>query len=83
MTYGATAGPPERLEITRLFWKQVDLLGSTMGTPDDFRSLLELVNAHAIRPIVSRVFPLAEAPAAQTFMGQSEQFGKVVLDPSR
>jgi zinc-binding alcohol dehydrogenase/oxidoreductase len=80
VTYGATTGPAERFEITKLFWKQVDLLGTTMGTPAEFAAMLSLFEKHAIRPAVARVFPLAEAGDAQNYMEQAEQFGKIVLD---
>lgn len=80
VTYGATTGPAERLEITRLFWKQVDILGSTMGNDEEFGAMLRLVDKHKIRPPVSKVYPLAEAANAQRFMEQSEQFGKIVLE---
>ena len=82
VVYGATTGPIEKFELTRLFWKHVDLMGTTMGSPREFAALLDLVNAHAIRPAVSRVFPLSDAAAAQAYLEGSNQFGKVVLDPA-
>jgi zinc-binding alcohol dehydrogenase/oxidoreductase len=81
VTFGATTGPVERLELTRLFWKQLDLLGSTMGNAAEFAAMLALIDKQEIHPPVSRVFPLAEAAEAHRFLESSEQFGKVVLDP--
>ena len=81
VTYGATTGPVESFELTRLFWKQVDILGSTMGTAQEFAAMLELVSHRTIRPPVAKVFPLAEASAAHDYLEAGGQFGKVVLDP--
>ncbi len=81
VTFGATTGPVERLELTRLFWKQVDVLGSTMGNAAEFAAMLELVKAKQIRPPIARVFPLSEAAEAHRFLEGSEHFGKVVLSP--
>lgn len=82
VTLGATTGAVERLELTRLFWKQLDLLGSTMGNATEFSAMLRLVETNAIHPPVSRVFPLAEASESHRYLESSEQFGKVVLDPT-
>jgi len=81
VTYGATSGPVEKFELTRLFWKQVDILGSTMGTPSEFAAMLAMVRQGAIQPTVARVFALSEASAAHRYLEESNQFGKVVLDP--
>jgi len=65
--------------VRRLFFKQLDVMGSTMGSPDDFRAMLDLFGAGKARPVVDRVFPLAEAGAALRHMDQAAQFGKIVL----
>ena len=82
VTYGATTGPTERFEITRLFWKQIDILGTTMGNAEEFAAMLEHVCRHSIKPPIARVFPLVEAAEAQRFMEEANQFGKIVLDTS-
>lgn len=79
VNYGATAGAPEKLDLFKVFWKQLTLQGSTMGSPADFSAMLELVQKHNIRPIVDRVFPLAAGNEALTLMKTSPQFGKYVL----
>jgi NADPH:quinone reductase-like Zn-dependent oxidoreductase len=79
VTYGATTGPVPQLEVRRIFWKQLSLLGSTMGTPREFAAMLELYSSAAIRPVVDRVFALADAPAAHMRMEEAGQFGKIVL----
>jgi len=76
---GATSGPNPPAQLHRLWWKQLDVLGSTMGTHADFEGAYELVKSGRARPVVDRVFPLAEARAAHERLESAEQFGKVVL----
>ncbi|MDQ3994881.1 MAG: zinc-binding dehydrogenase, partial [Actinomycetota bacterium] len=61
---GATSGANPPANLHRIFWKQLTVYGSTMGTRDDFRGAYDLVATGRARPIVDRVFPLAEAAAA-------------------
>jgi NADPH:quinone reductase-like Zn-dependent oxidoreductase len=79
VSYGATAGVVPELAVRRIFWKQLNVLGSTMGTPTDFRGMLDVVSSGQLRPIIDRVFPLAEAGKALERMEQGAQFGKIVL----
>jgi NADPH:quinone reductase-like Zn-dependent oxidoreductase len=76
---GATSGhsPPARLY--RLWWKQLVVYGSTMGTPSDFESAYELIRQGRARVHVDSVFPLADAANAHEHLESGEQFGKVVL----
>ena len=76
---GATTGPNPKAALHRVWWKQLTILGSTMGTKDDFEGAFELVKAGKARPIVDSVFPLADARAAHERMEAGEHFGKVVL----
>ncbi len=76
---GATTGPNPKAALHRIWWKQLTILGSTMGTKDDFEGAFELVKAGKARPVVDSVFPLAEARAAHERMEAGEQFGKIVL----
>jgi NADPH:quinone reductase-like Zn-dependent oxidoreductase len=62
-----------------MWWKQLTVFGSTMGTKEDFEGAYELVASGKAKPIVDRVFPLAEAAAAHERLESGEQFGKVVL----
>lgn len=78
VSYGATAGACQ-LEVRRLFWKQLDLLGSTMGSPRDFRELVALTAAGGLRPVIDQVFPLSEASRAFDRMERGEHIGKIVL----
>lgn len=80
VNYGATAGPPRKLDMFKLFWKQLRLIGSTMGSPEDFAAMVAFVNEHQIKPVVDRVVPLAEGANLVASMAGSPQFGKLVLD---
>ena len=79
VNYGATAGPAESLNLFHVFWKQLRLIGSTMGSPDDFAAMIEFVNQHKIEPVVDRVLALADATEGLDCLGASNQFGKLVL----
>jgi NADPH:quinone reductase-like Zn-dependent oxidoreductase len=79
VSYGATLGVTPELVARRIFWKQLDVLGSTMGSPQDFREMLALFGQGGLHPVVDRVYPLAEAGAALRRMDDAAQFGKIVL----
>jgi zinc-binding alcohol dehydrogenase/oxidoreductase len=79
VTFGATTGSTSTVEIRRVFWKQVSILGSTMGTPAEFAAMLALFDG-TLLPVVDRVFPLIAAPDAHSRMDQADQFGKIVLE---
>jgi NADPH:quinone reductase-like Zn-dependent oxidoreductase len=79
VSYGATLGAVPNLAMRRVFWKQLTILGSTMGTDQEFADMLKLFDSGAIAPVVDQVFPLAEAAAAQRRMEEAGQFGKIVL----
>lgn len=80
VNYGATAGPPKKLDLFKVFWKQLHLIGSTMGSPDDFAKMIEFVSEHTIKPIIDKVYPLAVGNDAIEQMKNSQQFGKLVID---
>ena len=76
---GATSGPNPPAALHRIWWKQLTIYGSTMGTKEDFEGAYELVASGRAKPLVDSVFPLAEARAAHERMEAGEQFGKIVL----
>lgn len=76
--YGATRGEPV-LPMRKIFWRQISLLGSTMGSPADWAAMMALVAEHKVRPVVSDVFPMARAAEAFARMERGEQFGKIVV----
>jgi NADPH:quinone reductase-like Zn-dependent oxidoreductase len=76
---GATSGPNPPAQLHRFWWKQLDVLGSTMGTREDFLGAYELVRSGRARVHVDRVFPLSEIRAAHERLEAGEQLGKIVL----
>jgi zinc-binding alcohol dehydrogenase/oxidoreductase len=76
---GATSGPNPPAALHRVWWKQLTILGSTMGTKADFEGAFELVRSGKAKPVVDSVFPLADARAAHERMESGDQFGKIVL----
>jgi NADPH:quinone reductase-like Zn-dependent oxidoreductase len=79
--YGATRGNPPQLEARKLFWNQLQLIGTTMGTDQDFAEMLALVDRLQLKPRIDAVFPLHEAGLALDRMKEGAQFGKIVLVP--
>ena len=77
--FGATTGNPPGLDLRKCFFRQISILGSTMGSPADFAGMTAFVAAHRIAPVVDRVFPLAATEDALRHMEASAQFGKIVL----
>lgn len=77
VVYGGTGGDAT-IKPFPLFWKHVTILGTSMGSPADFAAMLELFRTH-LRPVVDRVFPLADGAAAFQYLHDADQFGKVVL----
>jgi NADPH:quinone reductase-like Zn-dependent oxidoreductase len=76
---GATSGPNPPAQLHRIFWKQLSILGSTMGTREDFAAVLDLVATGRAKPVVDRVFPLDEVRAAHEHLESGAQLGKIVL----
>ena len=77
--YGGSLGKINGLSPQILYWKQISILGSTMGAPAEFRKMLAFVERHKIVPAVDSVFPLDQGNVALDRMGESGQFGKIVL----
>ena len=76
---GATSGPNPPASLHRIWWRELQIFGSTMGTEADFLGAFELVASGRALPVVDSVFPLAEAAAAHERVERGEQLGKVVL----
>jgi zinc-binding alcohol dehydrogenase/oxidoreductase len=76
---GATSGPNPPAALHRIWWKQLTIVGSTMGTKEDFEAVYELVASGRVKPLVDKVFPLAEAAAAHERMEAGEHLGKIIL----
>lgn len=78
---GVTTGAAAEANLSLIYWKQLSILGSTMGSQGNFHQMVREVEATGLRPVVDKVFPLAKAQAAQGRMEEAEQFGKIVLSP--
>jgi zinc-binding alcohol dehydrogenase/oxidoreductase len=77
VVYGGTH-PEATFKVFPIFWNHLTILGTSMGSPQDFQAMLELFEA-GLRPVVDRVYPMSEIVAAMQHMDAAEQFGKVVI----
>ena len=77
--FGGTRGNGPALPLRKIFWRQLSLLGTTMGSPANWSAMLEFVALHRVRPVVSEVFPLARAGEAFALMERGGQCGKIVV----
>lgn len=80
VTCGATAGGQPNDDIEMICSKELRIYGSTLGSREEFQQLISFLNVKKIRPIIDSVFPLREAAAAQRYLEEGKQFGKVVLN---
>jgi NADPH:quinone reductase-like Zn-dependent oxidoreductase len=81
VSYGATTGAGGVVGIRHLFWKQQSILGTTMGTPAEFRAAMRAVFRGDLRPVIHQVMPLDEARRAHELLEAGDVFGKLVLVP--
>lgn len=79
VVYGGTLGKISHLSPHLLYWRQMTIRGSTMGSPKDFADMLSFVEKHQIRPVVDSVFDLKDTNAALVKLRDGTQFGKVVI----
>ena len=82
VTAGAIAGPVVRLDLRTLYLKQLELIGSTMGTHEEFASLVEHIASGRIKPLLARTYPLSDIRRAQRDFMNKSFFGKLVLIPN-
>ncbi|NWF95794.1 MAG: zinc-binding dehydrogenase [Candidatus Thorarchaeota archaeon] len=78
---GATSGPNATTNVSLVFWKQLEILGTTMGSRSELRDALRLVWSGRVRPVVDRVMPLSKAREAHEVLERGEQFGKIIMTP--
>ena len=79
VNFGRTAGNIPEMSPSRLFYKHASILGTTMGSPADFESMLEFVEEYNMRPIIDRVFDWKDTDEAFHYLKSNAQFGKVIL----
>lgn len=83
VTCGATAGGEPNDDLNMMVSKELKIYGSTLGSREDVRQLLNFLDVTRIHPIIDRKFPLKEAAAAQQRMEDGKQFGKILLGVSQ
>jgi NADPH:quinone reductase-like Zn-dependent oxidoreductase len=81
VSYGGTTGPRAELDIRVLFWKQIEVLGSTMSNRGEFEEVMRLVFSGALQPVVDTVMKLDDIRAAHERLERGQQFGKIVVVP--
>ena len=81
VSYGATTGPEAGFDIRVLFWRQLSLLGTTMGTPEDFRNAMAHVFDGHVRAPLHAVLPLSDIREAHELLEAGQVFGKIVVRP--
>jgi len=81
VTFGGTTGRATEVDIRHVYWNQISILGTTMGSPREFAAMLQLYETGRVKPVVDSAFPLRDAPAAHRRMDAGQQFGKIVLVP--
>ncbi len=77
--YGGTAGKLPEIIPAKIFWKQISVLGTTMGSPFDFENMISFIHKHRIEPEIDKIFPLEDAELSFKHMESQEQFGKIVI----
>ena len=77
---GATAGRTTEVDVRRIFWNQLSVIGSTMGADVDVADMLRMVGGTKIKPIVDRTFSLGDGVEALEYLESNERFGKIVLE---
>ena len=78
---GNTSGPQAEIDIRFIFGKQISLIGSTMGSHQDFHDILEYLWTGKVKPVIHKVMPLSEGCEAYKMMEEGKHFGKIVLAP--
>lgn len=81
VVYGATTGPNGGIDLRNLFWKQFEVVGTTMASRSEFEAVMKLVFRGAFEPVIDVVWPLDRAREAHERLEAGEQFGKIVLVP--
>ncbi len=77
--YGSTTGHPEKFDVFRLFWSQAQLVGSTMGSDEEFEEMMQWVNKHRIVPTVDKTYPFSEFIQAFNRFKEPDHLGKIVV----
>lgn len=79
VTFGATRGPISDFMLPSMSLKEMTIIGSTMGSPEDFSDMLQFIEEHKIQPVIDTTYSLEEAPSAFEKLEKGDNFGKIVL----
>jgi NADPH:quinone reductase-like Zn-dependent oxidoreductase len=79
ITCGVTSGPFTKINITNIFWKHLEIKGSTMANQIEFYDVMNLVLEEKLNPIIDKVFPLEQIREAEQHLSEGKQFGKILL----
>jgi NADPH:quinone reductase-like Zn-dependent oxidoreductase len=79
ITCGATTGPNIEIGLNQIFWKHLEIKGSTMANQGEFREVMKLVFKRKLNPIIDKIFPLNNVKEAEYYLNKGTQFGKVLL----
>jgi NADPH:quinone reductase-like Zn-dependent oxidoreductase len=79
VNFGRTSGSTVSFDARKLFYKQLTVFGTTMGTHDEFLSLLEFIESRKVKPVIDRVYPLEDIQQAFARIQEGSQFGKIVV----
>jgi NADPH:quinone reductase-like Zn-dependent oxidoreductase len=77
---GATAGPKAEINVNRLFWNQLSIVGSTMGSDTDVSDMLRMISGSGLRPLIHATYPLEKGAEALKDLERQEHFGKLVVE---
>lgn len=77
VTFGASAGDTVEIDLRQFFYRQLNMLGSTMGSQEEYREMLHFITKHLIKPVVDQMFPLQEYQQAFQRLEEAKQFGKI------
>lgn len=77
--FGGTAGPFPNIVPAKIFWRQINILGTTMGTSEEFAAMLSYYEKHQLKPTIDKIFPFEDINEAFDRMDQGHQTGKIVL----
>jgi len=80
VTFGSTSKGAVSFELSPLYLRWKSIIGTTMGSRDEYRDMLAFASAYRVKPVLDRRFPLAEGAAALAYLDSAQQMGKVVLD---
>lgn len=79
VNFGRTAGPLSEINMRQVYWKQLSILGSTMGTRDEFLSMIDMMESRKLEPVIDRQFTLNQINEAFDYLKSQNQFGKITI----